>query len=109
MFIIVKKQSIFSAGLGDAREKGGGKLESIYFLILNDVGGGLQNGLEFDDGPQTKLCILLDPSAAGGGGGQTKTFHQMQDMFCKTHPTTNAIDSYAADGERQKIDILMRL
>lgn len=53
---------------------------SLFFLIMNDVGGGLNGGVPFDNGRYTKLCILLDPSAAEGGG-QLKSFHKMQDIL----------------------------
>ena len=55
-------------------------MQSLYFLILDDVGGGLQGGEPYDDGRYTKLCILLDPSAAEGGG-QLKSYNKMQDSL----------------------------
>ena len=42
-------------------EKAGQSVESLFFLIMNDVGGGLRFGSPHDNGRYTKLCILLDP------------------------------------------------
>ena len=54
--------------------------QSLFFLIMNDEDGGLKSAHPYDNGHYTKLCILLDPSAAEGGG-QLKSYNKIQDTL----------------------------
>ena len=74
------ESSIFSTMDQAGTENAGQNVHSFYFLLMNDYSGGLKSAEPYNNGRNTKVCILLDPSAAEGGG-QLKTFNKVQDTL----------------------------
>ena len=81
MFESQQEHSIFSSFSGQpGSESSEQNVQSLHFLVMNDNSGGIKSGEPFDNGRNTKICILLDPSAAEGGG-QLKSFNKVQDTL----------------------------
>ena len=81
MFESQHEHSIFSSFSDQSgSESSEQNVQSLHFLVMNDNSGGIKCGEPFDNGRNTKICILLDPSAAEGGG-QLKSFNKVQDTL----------------------------
>ena len=99
MFESEHEQSIFSSVSEQmGSEYSNQTVQSLFFLIMNDYCGGIKSGEPYDNGKNTKMCILLDPSVAEGGG-QLKSFNKVQDTLSLKFNASGEVDQ-----EKQMIE-----